>query len=273
MEKANIVGIVLVQNEEYYIHRVLTNIRHFCDEIIVADNQSIDNTAEQVQLFIEEHPDTPIHYHNISHPRESHTLIEHLAGTNTWVFAVDGDEIYDPIGLAVLKQQILEGVFNDWWVLFGNVLHCVEVNVEDRYARGYLAPPCRSMTKLYNFSAIRSWRGPCPERLHGGEREFKPGYDKSLRNELYKENVWEDSIFRCLHLCFLERSSLDMRRHGALYSRKNISDKNLQTPLGKIVELLMTFIGKKRISSWKQQKYMRGNIVNKNVEVFFSTTS
>src|SRR5207302_4606979 len=75
-------------------------------------------------------------------------------------------------------------------------------------AEGHLAPPCRSMTKLYNFKAITDWPG-CTQRLHGGEPQFRKGYDSLQRRNLHCEYGWEESFFRCLHLCFLRRSTID----------------------------------------------------------------
>ncbi|MCI5221393.1 MAG: glycosyltransferase, partial [Candidatus Electrothrix sp. AR4] len=44
-----IIGIVLVKNEDVFIEQILRNIIAFCDEIIVADNLSSDQTASTVQ--------------------------------------------------------------------------------------------------------------------------------------------------------------------------------------------------------------------------------
>jgi hypothetical protein len=63
------------------------------------------------------------------------------------------------------------------------------------------------MTKLYNFRIIDSWDGYHAERLHGANGlRFKPPSEHARRllNETYE---WDDSPFRCLHVCFLRRSS------------------------------------------------------------------
>ena len=175
-----IIGIVLVRNEDLFINRVLTNIAGFCDSIIVADNLSEDLTCSRVQEVQQKYP--IIQYQSIDSPALSHDLISSYAGSNTWIFAVDGDELYDPTGLQTLRNRILAGEYDSQWMIIGNVLNCIDFNIEKGYAQGYLAPPCRSMTKLYNFNAIEAWKGPCPERLHGGEIQFRTGYDKWLEN-------------------------------------------------------------------------------------------
>jgi len=270
MEPVEIIGIVLVQNEEKYIHQILLNIVHFCDRIIVADNCSKDRTAERISWFSEK-ISKKVEYHHINHPPESHHLIEKFAGSKKWIFAVDGDELYDPEGLNWMRKSILAGDFDHWWVIFGNVLNCIELNVVKRYARGYLAPPCRSMTKLYNFNVIESWNGPCSERLHGGSMVFKQGFSRSLRYDMYKEISWENSCLRCLHLCFLKRSKHDITQKNGTFIRKNISDKNSEKFYKKLFGKLNSLFGKvEDISEWKQEKYMRGPLVRKEIDAFLS---
>ncbi|WP_339136380.1 MAG: glycosyltransferase [Candidatus Electrothrix sp. GW3-4] len=261
-----IIGIVLVKNEDLFIDRVLTNILDFCDEIIVADNLSKDGTQDTVRALQQHH--SKIHYHSIASPAQSHDLICGYAGTNTWIFAVDGDEIYDPLGLKRLRQRINAGEYDRQWMILGNALNCVALNVEKGYVQGYLAPPCRSMTKLYNFNAIKAWEGPCSERLHGGEMLFKEGYDKSQRLERYKDTSWDEAEFRALHLCFLRRSTLEKASDSQKVIRKNISDMLSENIWARITSRFFKFIGKEQKSPWKLEKYMRGQLVTKPLTPF-----
>ncbi|WPD22734.1 MAG: hypothetical protein SD837_21430 [Candidatus Electrothrix scaldis] len=232
----------------------------------MADNLSKDGTQEKVRALQEHH--NKIHYHSIASPAQSHDLISGYAGTNTWIFAVDGDELYDPSGLKRLRQGIDSGEYDRQWMILGNALNCIELNVEKGYAQGYLAPPCRSMTKLYNFKAIKSWLGPCSERLHGGEVLFKEGYDKSLRLELYKDIPWDEAEFRALHICFLRRSTLEKASAGQKVIRKNISDMLSENIWARIKSRFFKFIGKEHKSPWKMEKYMRGQLVTKPLAPF-----
>ncbi len=263
-----IIGIVLVKNEDLFIEQVLYNIFSFCDKIIVADNLSSDQTASKIRMLRAQRG--KIEYHRIKHPGESHELISGYAASPTWIFAVDGEELYDSFGLASVRRKILAGEYEEWWMLLGNVLHCVELNKEKQYARGHLTPPCRSMTKLYNFSKINSWQGPCPERLHGGTISFLPGVSMANRLLLYERMDWESSFFRCLHLCFLHRSSRETCKAGRPIIRKNISDKNSERIYRKILNVLFGLSGKERGSHYKRKMYMRGPVVVKETDVFFS---
>ncbi|MBN2301288.1 MAG: glycosyltransferase [Lentisphaerae bacterium] len=200
-----IIGIVLVKDEDMYIEQVIRNIVDFCDEILIDDNGSQDQTYPILQRLAAEYPSIQLYQSDNLH--HSHTLIERFANTNTWVFGVDGDEIYDPVGLKKMYDKLQQGEFQKQWVIFGNVLHCVGIDPVNKIAKGHLAPPARSMTKLYNFSIIEQWLNG-PERLHSGDLVFKPGYDMSLRYRLDQQISWDDAYFRCLHSVFVRRSSL-----------------------------------------------------------------
>ena len=244
--------------------QVIHNISGFCDHIIVADNLSRDQTWEIVTRLAQEA--TNIERHRIRKPSESHDLIKDYAGTHTWVFGVDGDEIYDPTGLREFRKEVLAGEFDDWWVIFGNVLNCVSLDTRAGIATGHLSPPSRSMTKLYNFASISAWRGPCIERLHGGTPVFKAGYDGSYRLNIHEKISWEESKFRCLHTCFLRRSSKDRQQTR---ERPNIMEMSARG-LGSWTRLgFLRNPDKSTSASWKREKYLRGDPVTKDVTCFF----
>jgi hypothetical protein len=265
MVNCQIVTVMLVKNEDIFLQRVLQSISEFSDEIIIADNCSTDETAEIADRFVRS--SSKFHYQQITDPRNSHELIQGHAGKNVWVFGVDGDELYDAGGLRMLRSQLLDGKYDDYWMLLGNVLHCTKLDSVTRVARGYMAPPCRSMTKLYNFSLINSWNGNCQERLHGGLLKFKEGYGPDVRKYLYKEVGWDDSIFRCLHLCFLPRSSND-RNTGKIMMRPNIADAMVNSLARRIKDRVLKMVGKVPDSTLKRQKYMRGAQLELSVEAF-----
>ncbi len=269
MTAPRIIGIVLVKNEDLFIERVLTNLLDFCDEIIVADNMSSVGTAEKIKLLSRQH--TKIKYHRIEKISYSHEFIKGYAGKNVWVFGVDGDEIYDPEGLIAFRKELLAGKYDKWWMILGNVLHCTGFDNVKKMVTGHLAPPCRSMTKLYNFGIIESWEGSSGERLHGGEVVFKTGYGKELRCYLYEEVSWEKSLFRCLHMCFLQRSSKQKSWKGQYLPRPNPADILSQTRVQWAWSALRKAIGVpvQGKQEWKIEKFTRGPIETVNVTNFF----
>lgn len=248
---------MLLRDEDGFVERALRNVVDFCDEIIVCDHGSRDATPEILNRLAEEFGGK-LSVHSLLKSGESHDLIQGYAGTATWIFGIDGDEIYDPEGLTRFRTRLQTGEFDKWWAVFGNVLNVTELG--DENASGHLAPPCRSMTKLYNFAAIHAWDGPCVERLHGGTIRFRDGFHEGLRCSLHEQTTWDDADFRCLHHCFLKRSSAD---HAGATPRRNIMDRHAWS-LAKCVAWLT---GKD--AGWKREKYARGPVVTKPTAVFF----
>ena len=264
-ETASIVGIALVRNEDVFVDRAIRNAINFCDRLIIADHFSTDGTFDIVSKLAAEFPGK-IELRRITDTRESHFLISGYAGSRTWIFAVDGDEIYDPTGLVRMRAEVLAGLYDESWLVFGNVLNCTAVDFTAGTASGYLAPPCRSMTKLFNFNLIESWNGAVTHVCANGTIKFKPGFDASQRLDLHKRFSWGDSHYRCLHTCFVRRSSLDA---GTPIARPNVSENRrggLTILARKIVNCLLR---KPSVSDWKLEKYARGPLVTVDAVSFF----
>jgi glycosyltransferase involved in cell wall biosynthesis len=263
LSASRIVGISLVRNEDLFIATAVANSAGFCDELYIADHGSTDQTGEILRKVATGRRN--IHLRTVRHPSESHHLIRHFAGSRTWIFGVDGDEIYEPDRLARLREKILSGAFDQHWMVFGNVLHVTKLDEQRRTATGHLAPPCRSMTKLYNFNAIEEWKGYTPERLHGGTIRFRAGYSRDRRRMLHEEVSWNEADFRCLHLCFLRRSSRD-RENSA---RRNIIETFGPTRLHTLWNAVAPLIGFQKGAEWKRSRYMRGPETTVAADTFF----
>lgn len=263
-----IVAIMLVRDEDQFVGQALLNILDFCDKIIVADHKSKDKTAAIVGSIKNRNP--KVDYHKILRSGDSHLLIEKYINTDTWIFGVDGDEIYDPNGLKKFRNKLIAGEFLDSWQIFGNVLNCMTIDFENRQATGYLSPPSRSMTKLYNFRAIKSWDGNITERLHGGRVLFHDGYNAGMRLTLLHEYGWDNAFYRCLHTCFLRRSSLDKEKNNKIYLRPNPVEVNHRSPREYLLAAIRFIAGKQHFPSrWKMEKYMRGSLYSDDISVFF----
>lgn len=262
-----IVAICLVRNEDAYIGQMLANIYDFCDEILIADNGSCDSTWEIAQEWAQKRK--KITCRQIKDPAESHRMIEPFAGTPTWIFAVDGDELYDPSGLELFRKELESGKYDKYWRIVGNVLNCVRIDLAGDNAEGYLSPPSRSIVKLFNFAAIASWTGVKGERLHGGHPVFMPGYRETTRLLLNTKQSWEESSFRCLHLCFLTRSRLDRTGNDGLVMRWNLAEQQSKGLVMKLYSLLLKRLGVYRTSRWKRDRYAKGSLVSRPVQQFF----
>jgi len=253
MSVPRIIGIVLVRNEDLFVRNAVENIVDFCDEILLCDNGSTDSTASILKELSATHPGVSLHA--LKHPSESHDLLKPFIGTRTWVFGVDGDEIYDSERLRAFRNRLLSGEFDGIWRMKGNVLHCTSLSADHSSATGYMAPPSRSITKLYNFNCISSWEGDTVERLHGGSIRFKNGFDDSLKLNFQESLGWKETPLRCLHACFLARSSLDQ---GRKTTRKNIMEIYRGGMLSSLLRPLRLLIGKSPKSNWKTEYYRRG---------------
>src|SRR6185437_2451306 len=172
-----IVGIVLVHNEDVFVENAIRNVAAFCDVIHAVDHVSTDGTWDVLLGLASEYDH--LHVQRLTHAGESHRLVEPYAGTPTWVFGVDGDELYDPARLETFRGDLLGGAYDHAFKVASNVVNCTELDREARTATGYPSPPSRSITKLYNFAALESWRGDGAERLHGGTPVFRPGHDET----------------------------------------------------------------------------------------------
>ncbi len=237
------------------------NILGFCDRILIADHQSQDGTSEICEELAA--ASSKFEVYRIRDPRESHEMLVPLANSKTWVFGVDGDEIYDPAGLARVRQRLQAGEWDRWWVVFGNVLNCDALNVDAETASGWMAPPCRSMTKLYNFAAVERLDPATKHRLHGKNNAFNPGWGPvESRFDLYKEVAWENAELRCLHTCWLPRSSQELTS----IPRRNVTESLGWTNRARAA--ISRLLGRTQASDYKMEKYRRGDYVTVDAGAF-----
>jgi len=264
-KSTKIIGLILVKNEEYWIEQVVENIIEFCDKLIILDNLSSDHTWLLIKSLSNKY--SKISKYKINSVKESQSYISQYAGTDTWVFAVDGDELYDPRGLVKLKKELIGGRYDKVWNIMGNVVHCTQINKLSKVATGYMTPPSRSMTKLYNFSLINRW-DECPERLHSGILIFKSNM-KTKTEMVYKNFNWNGSHFKCLHLCFIKRSRRQFSKRlnpGEIMSFFNYT-------INKIIILtkttfLIEFYSYLFNSQYKNEQYSKGKLYNIDIKQF-----
>jgi hypothetical protein len=268
-----IVGSVLVRNEDVFVEQAIRNVASFCDRIHALDHRSSDRTCEILRALARELDHLELE--RSSDAGRSHRRLDRYAGTPTWIVRVDGDELYDPAGLARFRETLLGGAHADVFELKAHVLHCESLDRAAGVAQGFLAPPSRAGTKLFNFAAIERWRGGW-ERLHGPPPVFRPGYGPESWRTLADETTWDSDPLRALHLCFVRRSSLDqddfasgrrnlmetgMYRRGFLGTLRRAIRRPLVSEHIKVIEA--------RGDNWKRDKYRRGERVSVDARPFF----
>jgi len=197
-----IIGVMLIRNEDLWLDRAIKNIREFCDEILIIDNCSTDKSPS---IAIK----NEARFISVPSLRNTHFLIERYVGSDTWIFGVDGDEIYDPSGLWNLRLTILSGELDNSFQIVGRYLHVTELS--DHQATGYMGPPAHTPTKLYNFAALKAWPSDHEHSIfHARTREIKPGIKE--RNTRYQHRPWDFCPLKCLHMRFLKRSSIEQQQ-------------------------------------------------------------
>ncbi len=258
-----IVGILLVKNEDLHIEWVIRNIFDFCDYIIVLDNDSTDDTYSIVKRLSTE--TNKIDLRKWKNSRTSQIVLSPYYGTDTWVFGVDGDEIHAPKDLAALRKRIFKGEFDRVWELRGIFLNCTQLDLYTQTAHGYPGPPAGARVKLYNFQLISGWKDSAHrERLHGYPIFAEVQSEVILHTFVGSMSSWNDSHLRCLHLCFIPRSSQrkfkqrfrlkhQIRR---LRRRAKIPHGVRPNPHGSI--------------EGKAQRYSRGKIVSRDIARFLN---
>ncbi len=230
-----IVGVVLVRNDDLFVERGIRNVAAFCDRVHAFDHVSTDGTWDILRSLERE-------YDHLDAQRTRHAGDSHR-----------------------VRAELLSGTFDHAFKVASNVLNCVEIDPKRQTATGYLSPPSRSITKLYNFAAIDAWVGDGSERLHGGTIAFRPGYgDHSVEN-ISERLSWSETPLRCLHVCFVRRSSLD---RGAIVRpilmESGMHDRSWRGALKR------RLLGRRppAESTWKREKYMRGELVTLDAAPF-----
>ena len=266
-----IVGLMLVRNDDRFVGQALRNVVEFCDKVIVLENSSTDRTPEIVRE-IASSSDGKVEIHRILDVSESHAFVLPFVGKPVWMLAVDGDEVYDPSGLVQLRLRIQQGEYDGYWRLYGHVLNVSCLDRQRRKARGYDSPPGHPMTKLYNMEAIQSWEG-APQRLHGGTMTLKPEWN--LKDGVYAffhHVEWAESPFRCLHMVFVRRSSKQISALLRLCPADVIHQRFLGVnPWNRAKVWLHRGWMVLRRKTGKDLAYRRGPLVEREILSFFST--
>lgn len=260
-----IVGVMLIKNEEHFVAWSLMNVCEFCDHILVLDNFSTDRTYQIVDSISNFYKKVELMV--VPNANDTQKYLKSYFGTKTWVLCVDGDEVYDPVGLVRLRNKLQSGDFDEYWALSGITCHVTKLDFHKQNAFGYSSPIAKAGTKLFNFNAIENWmsRWRKRERLHGPGKVFRPGYSN---DSIYKFSInekWDTADFRCLHLCFMPRTPPEIESHSnaILQTRKNPAESRLLRRIARKLELI-----KPNRMDYRQKRYARGDINSFNISDF-----
>jgi hypothetical protein len=262
-----LVGSVLVRNEDRHVAQALRNVLPSLDRVHAFDHLSTDGTWAILTDLARE-----VDHLEVARTRDAgdaHRALAPYAGTPTWVLGVDGDELYDPTGIARLREALLAGEHGDVFRLKAHVLNCDELDEKRGTASGWLAPPSRPVTKLFNFGAIESWP-ESPDPLQSGAVAFLPGYEWESRRDLAESTTWESDPLRLLHLCFVPRSSAE--REDDWRTRQNLDESRAfrRDALGSARRLVHHSLRRRKAPrpNWKQVWYARGEHITVDASPF-----
>ena len=117
---------------------------------------------------------------------------------------------------------------------------------------------------LYNFAPLSGWEGRPPERLMGEGARFSREVEgvRWLRNE----HPWDEAPLRCLHVCFLRRSSKQSRSQSA---RLSYVERIAGGRRAMLKRRLGELVGRPAESWWKLNKYAQGDEVTLSIRGFF----
>lgn len=256
----------MVRDEDVWVDHAVRNVIDSVDVMILADHESRDATPAILRQIVHDFPDKAA-YHRIERAGDANNLLRPYVGQPAWVLGVDGDDVYEPRGLALLKAALVRGDYDDWYSVKGHSLHCAEPDLERMEATGYLAPPARTVTKLFNFGAIERWSGDAHEHFYGGSKTFRDGYADNTIRHLENESGWDASPFRLLHVCFARRSSL---QPAHLVARRSVNEHESDTRGRRIRARLGELVGRPMDSHWKLDRYRRGEPVTCDVSTFLA---
>ena len=267
MTERRIVGIAMVRDEDLFVDRAVRNALDACDEFVLVDHRSRDETPRILAAIRADYPEK-VSLHRVRRAGEANLYLRPFVGEPVWVLGVDGDDLYEPERIARMRERLLRGDFDSYLSVKGNTLHCTALDAAGGTASGYPAPPARSITKLQNFAAIESWTGRSVEHLYGGEKRLEPGFEHKPVRVLGDELSWAESPFRCLHVCFLPRSS---RQPASLAARRSVIESLGYGRVERVRAAIATTLGRPPQSPWKLDKYRQGELVTvDDVAGFFS---
>lgn len=215
----NIVGVMMVKNEDVFIRNAIRGITDFVDEIIFIDTGSTDGTVD----IADSEGVIPIIDYDL---KNTHKYVEGYAGQDVWVFGVDGDEIYDREGLKRLKADMKSGMYSNAYQVQGWYLHLTEFPLGESGV-GYIGPPSHTPAKLYNMNNILQWPNSGDDVLfHVGTRKTQGVKARAVID------TWEQSPMRCLHTRFLRRSTEDSEQEvGVRLGPGHVAGKRLNSKM------------------------------------------
>lgn len=212
--RPRIIGMMMVKNEDIFIHGAIKSVIDFVDELHVIDTGSTDKTKDIVLDLQHRYGSERIWRHSEYRLDRTHELVEQYIGKDYWLFGCDGDEIYDAERLGWLRKQIMDGRFENAFQIRGRFIHVTELDTTARgfFVTGYKGPPSHAPSKLYNFAMVGAWPADWRHTLfHAKTLQVVPRAITELNTD----------CMVCYHMRFFRRSTIE-KSHGARLTPEDI---------------------------------------------------
>lgn len=216
-------AVVLVKNQSLELEKCLSSLT-WCDEIIVVDDNSVDNSVEVAKKH-----EARVYIRDLSGDFSSQRAFGLSKAKNEWVFFIDADEVVSPELANEIYQQISQFLspVNGYYVIRKDVLWGKVMNFGDA-GRTKLLRLARKNKATWSGNVHEKWivvgetqtfKNSLMHYPHTTVREFLSeinNYSTIRAKELHKNNI-KSGFFRCffyptgkfLHLYFYKLGFLD----------------------------------------------------------------
>lgn len=226
-----ITGHCIVKNEDRWVFFALQSVLPFCEEILVYDTGSTDDTVSIIKSinspkikFEEKGPVTPEKLVELRRDQLNHTKTD-------WFLIIDGDEIWSKDNLKKMID-VASTLPKDKIALFNRVRNCIGdiyhylPESSGRYQIGGIKGHL-NIRLIKNVPGL-DIKGVYP--LEAYTLENKPIQDQVERVEFV--DTW------LLHMSFLKRSSSDKSKVSGSFGKNKKAEKGIEFKSGELPEIL-----------------------------------
>lgn len=179
-------AIIIAKNEALRIGTAIDALK-FCDEVVVADNGSSDETVQVARV----HGATVILNHTDDFAKLRNDAVSHTTGE--WLLYIDADEVVSQTLAGSVKKAVA------FWSAGAPTSYRLE---RINYFLGKRWPGSERMLRLFKRSALKKWKGQIHETaisqgpvgdLTG---ELRHDTHRSLEEMVTKTNEWSETEAR-----------------------------------------------------------------------------
>ena len=186
MDWPKIIGMYRIKNVERWIEKSLKSVSEICEEIVVLDDGSTDNTLKICKNFpnvVDVHHQSDLPWNDT---RDKNTLLQMALKRNPdFIFTMDGDEIIMPNSSDILFKE-LEILYPDYYTFEFQELYIWDKPNQYRYDGVYSNTWPRKLLRMKNQPKDLQFKGQTVsgkgDNPHTPQNAF--GWEKSVRSRV-----------------------------------------------------------------------------------------